>query len=170
MTSIKKNTGNKLKGEHKAILIQLLADFCGNDEVIEYFKREFNIEMSSGNVSFYRKTHEKDIIQQRESLNKRMLAIPIANKFYRIEQRQKLMDDLFENLWFEDVKMKNNQIVYKANGIAERFKLKGNHNIINNLLDSTQKELEPQKIAPTTPDGNELFTGIIMLPEKDSRD
>jgi len=169
MASIKKNTENKLTGEHKAILIQLLADFYGNDEVIKYFKREFNIKMSSGNVSFYRKTHESDIIQQRESLNKRLLAIPIANKFYRIEQRQKLVDDLFKNLWLEDVKMKGNQIAYDKDGNPKMVKIKGNHNVINKLLDSIQKELEPNKLSLTDPSGDKnIDINVNIVGDRDA--
>lgn len=161
------NTKHKLKPEHKTILIQLLADFYGNVDAIEYFKKEFDIEMTSGNISFYRKNHEADIIQQRESLNERLLAIPIANKFYRLEERQKLLDDLMENLWYEDVKMKGNQIAYDSDGNPIVLKIKGNHGAANQIMDSVQKETEPFKIAPVTPDGQNEYKGVIILPPLD---
>ena len=151
---------NKLNKEHKAVLIQLLADFYGNEEAIEYFKQEYNLKMASSNISWYRKNHEADIIQQRESLNERLLAIPIANKFYRLEERQKLLDDLMENLWYEDVKMKGNQIAYDSDGNPIVLKIKGNHSAANQIMDSVQKETEPFKIAPVTPDGQDEYTGF----------
>lgn len=159
---------SKLKGDHKAILIQLLADFWCNDEILKHFKQEFNIEMSSANISFYRKNHEADIIQQRESLNERLLAIPIANKFYRLEERQKLLDDLKKHLWYEDVKMKGNQIAYDSDGNPIVLKIKGNHNVANQILDSVHKELDPDKLALTDPTGKNVLKSIIMLPPLDS--
>lgn len=155
---------NKLSGTHKDILIQLLADFYGNDEVIEYFKQEHNITMASGNVSFYRKNHEKDIIKKRKSFNKRLLAIPIANKFYRLEERQKLLDDLKNNLWCEVVKMKDGQVVLDEKGNQTVFRLKGNHGIANQIMDSVQKETEPQKLSLTDPSGEHAAEVVVILP------
>lgn len=157
---------NKLSGPQKAILIQLLADFYGNEEVIEYFKREHNIEMVSSNVSFYRKNKEKEIIKTRGKLNDRLLAIPIANKFYRLEERQKLLDDLMDNLWYEDIKMKGNQIAYDKDNNPIVLKIRGNHGAANQILDSVFKETEPLKIAQTDPTGQKEASGIIVLPEK----
>ena len=166
--SVNKDTRHKLKPEHKAILIQLLADFYGNVDVIEYLKKEFGIEITSGNISFYRKEHEADIIQQRESLNERLLAIPIANKFYRLEERQKLLDDLMEHLWYEDVKMKGNQIAYDSDGNPIVIKIKGNHSVANQIMDSVHKELDPDKLSLTDPTGKNAIKGIIVLPPLDS--
>ena len=160
MANTKGLGANKLSSEHKIILIQLLADFYGNDEVIEYFKLEYDIEMVSSNVSFYRKNKEKEIIETRKKLNERLLAIPIANKFYRLEHRQKLLDDLEDNLWYEDYKIKNNQIAYDGNGKPIMLKIKGNHGAANQIMDSVQKETEPDKLAFTDPSGENEFTGF----------
>lgn len=160
---------NKLSGTHKDILIQLLADFYGNDEVIEYFKQEYNITMASGNVSFYRKSHEDDIIKKREKLNAKLLAIPIANKFYRLEERQKLLDDIKKHLWYEDVKTnKKNEVVYDKDDNPVVIKIKGNHNVANQIMDSVHKELDPDKLALTDPTGKKQHEGRIILPPLDN--
>ena len=160
MTNTNEIGANKLSCKQKDILIQLLADFYGNDEAIEYFKREYNIKMTSGNISFYRKTHEDKIIETRKKLGDRLLAIPIANKFYRLEERQKLLDDLKKHLWYEDIKMKGNQIAYDKDNNPIVLKIKGNHGVANQIMDSVQKETEPFKIAPTDPTGENEFTGF----------
>lgn len=160
MNKSKHITEHKLKAEHKTILIQLLAGFYGNDEAIEYLKNEFGIQVTSGNISFYRKQHEDDIIQQRMALNEKLLAIPIANKFYRLEERQKLLDDLKAHMWYEVFKMKDGQVVLDEKGNQTVLKLKGNHGVANQIMDSVKSELEPNKLALTNPDGTEEYAGF----------
>lgn len=152
---------NKLTKEQKSILIQLLANFYGNNQLVEYFKQEYDTAVSSANISFYRKRYETEIIEVRKKLGDRLLAIPIANKFYRLEERQKLLDDLKEHLWLEDVKMKNNQIAYDKDGNPIVLKLKGNHAIANQIMDSVKSELEPDKLALTDPSGNFSLIELI---------
>jgi len=136
----------KLNGEQKLLMIQLLADFKGNNEIIEYFKENHNIEITQQAVTYYKQKYERDIIKIRETFNDRILAIPVANKFKRIEIRQHLCEDLLANLWLEEIKIKKNQIAYDNNGKPITSKFKANHEIINKILDSIRAELEPLKI------------------------
>lgn len=152
----------KLKGAQKDVLIQMLADFASNKEILAYFNEEYKISLTSGSITHYRKTKEKEIIKIRKKLGDRMLAIPIANKFKRIELREHLIADILAHkkkgsdetesrLWYT---VKNRYGAHR----------KGNHAIINDLLDSIRAELEPKKFAMTDPDGNQLQSGVIILP------
>jgi len=144
--ALRPEDNNKLDGEHKVLMLQMLADFKSNDEILKYFNESFNIDLTSAAVTYYRIHYEPDIIKIRESLNDRILAIPVANKFKRIEIRQHLCEDLLANLWLEEIKIKKNQIAYDNNGKPITSKFKANHEIINKILDSIRAELEPLKI------------------------
>ncbi len=152
---------NKLKKDQKVILIQLLANFYGNNQLIEYFKEEFGIKVTSSNISFYRKNHEAEIIDVRKKLGDRLLAIPIANKFYRLEERQKLLDNIKKHLWCEVVKMKDGQIVLDEDGKQTVLRLKGNHAVANQIMDSVKAEVEPDRLALTDPSGNLSLIDLI---------
>lgn len=138
--SVEKTTAPKLTEEHKQVIKQMLATFEPVNDIVDYLKDEYDVDVSSRLIYYYSKEHHKDIEKIRLELNIKFEAIPIANKFNRIQTRQGLVDDLLANLWYEDTKGKQ----------------KGNHTAINQLLDSTQKELEPFKIAQTDSEGHDV--------------
>jgi hypothetical protein len=147
-TKIAKNN-YKLNGTQKALVIQMLADFKGNNEIIEYFKSEYDIDLTSAAITHYKHKNENDIIEVRKNLSERILAIPIANKIFRVELRQKLVADIMDKgLWYTI-----------TNKYGEHKK--GNHGAVNEILDSVKSELEPDKLALTDPSGNLSLIELI---------
>lgn len=132
----KKNTKNKLDSNSKAIIINMLAAYYSNKEIVDYFKEELGLKITSANVSFYRKHKKKEIQIARVEFHKTVECLPVAQKVYRIQLRQKLIDDLLKNdrLWsIEKTKY------------GHRYK--SNHLVINKILDSVREEMEPKKLA-----------------------
>ncbi len=147
----------KLSGDQKVIVLQMLADFQGNNEILDCFNEEYSISLTSAAITYYKKKYEKEIIKMREKLTERILAIPIANKFYRIELRQKLIADIIshgpekENRLWTKIETKR--------GAHE----KANHLVVNAIMDSVKSELEPKKFAMTDSDGKSVGT-LVVLP------
>ncbi len=148
----------KLKGEHKDFIISKLALHCGQTEIAAAVKDEFGIDMSKQNVDYYKRKYEKEWRKKRDYFNKHIAEIePFADKSLRVQQRGDLIRDIVDKgLWYT---------VFGKFGDYE----KGNHGAINDLLDSINKELEPRKLALTDPSGEREAAGIIILPEKDTK-
>ena len=94
---------------------------------------------------------KRTIETERERLREDLLAIPIANRFYRLKgKKQKLHDDLIENLWTK-VPLKGMGRRYQTReviqGVLDKRVIIA---IINQLLDSTMKEIEPLKLEIVT--------------------
>jgi len=68
-------------------------------------------------------------------LREDLLAIPIANRFYRLKERQKLLEDLKENLWTEVPLPRNGEALSDQEGNPRLIRQRGNHAIINQLSD-----------------------------------
>lgn len=152
----------KLNGEHKEFVINKLALHCGVTEIAEALKSEFGVDVTPQNIAFYKKNYETEWRKQREYFNLNIAEIePFADKANRVLQRGELIRDLMKHLWLEDVKIKNNVILRDGDNKIELFKLKGNHDVINKLLDSIHKELEPDKLALTDPSGNLSLIDLI---------
>lgn len=152
----------KLNGAQKQLLIQMLADFASNKDILAYFNDEYKISLSSGTITHYRKTKEKEIIEIRKMLGDRMLAIPLANKFKRIELREQLIRDILAHTTKGSDKVES-RLWHTIKNKYGSYK-KGNHGAVNDLLDSIKAELEPKKFAMTDPEGNSLENGVIILP------
>ena len=133
---------NKLSGEHKQLIINMLGSFFNNKEIIDHFKAEFDIEITGGNVSYYKKHKIPEILEARKKFQKTIVYTPVAQKTWRLRVRQRLIDNLLkeENLWCEE-------------DTKYGTRKKGNHNHINNILDSAREELEPRKVSLTDPTG-----------------
>lgn len=145
----------KLAGIHKEFIINKLALHCGTTEIAESLKTEFDIDITPQGIDYYKQNYEDEWRKRREYLNKHIAEVePFADKVKRVQERGDLIRDIEdEGLWCI------------VPGKFGEYK-KGNHGAINALLDSIQKELEPQKIAQTDPSGEKEATGIIILPEK----
>lgn len=162
----------KLDGEHKEFVINKLALHCGQTEIAEAVKVEFDIDITKQCVDYYKREYEKEWRKRREYLNKHIAEIePFADKALRVKERGNLIRDIIENddLWQLDVAVKCKQIVRDNKNNPVLLKTRANHLVVNMLLDSIHKELEPGKLALTDPTGSEPFTGIIVLPEKDGK-
>jgi len=94
-----KITTNKLDEKHKYQIIQMLAAFEKPIIIVEHLKTQFDIEVSERTIYYYWETRKGEIKTERERLREDILAIPIANRFYRLNERQKLIEDLKEHLW-----------------------------------------------------------------------
>jgi hypothetical protein len=131
----------------------MLAGFISNEEIIQYFKSEYDISLTSAAITYYKNNYEDDIVKARGKLMEKVLSIPIANKFYRIKLRQQLIRNIIdEGLWCE---------IETKHGSHK----KGNHGAVNTILDSVQTEMEPKKFSMTDPSGEKQQSPVLILPE-----
>lgn len=140
----------KLDGEHKQFVINKLAMHCGQTEIVEAIKKEYDVVISVQGIDYYKKKYETEWREQRAYFNLNIAEIePFADKANRVKARGDLIRDIEEKgLWYT---------VFGKFGDYD----KGNHGAINDLLDSIHKELEPFKIAPTDPSGNLSLIDLI---------
>ena len=114
-------------GELKEFIVAQYAAFEMPKKIQALVLERFKITVPIDSI---RKVKSRDaglIDEARERLKKQLDAIPLANVFWRIKERQALIDNVKkEGLWWED-----------KDGIR-----KGNHLIINKLLDSAAEEFK----------------------------
>lgn len=146
-------TSSKLTERQKSIVISLLGAYFSRNEVVAIFKEEYDIELSYQAVDWYWHNKQDEIKAKREKFDDENEPLPITKKKYRLSVRQKLVNDLIKHLWYEKPLMQRGMPVADDDGNAIVLKLFGNHDAINKILDSAQKELEPSKIALTDPSG-----------------
>ncbi len=159
----------KLSGKHKEFVINKLALHCGQTEIAEAVKDEFDIDVTKQCIDYYKREYEEEWRKKREYFNKHIAEIePFADKSLRVQKRGELVRDLDENLWTETAMVKNDQVVYDKNDNPVMLKTFGNHEKINKLLDSIHKELDPDKLALVDPTGKKQYEGRIILPPLDN--
>ena len=125
------NTAPKLSKRHKLLIIKLLAAFEPVKDIVHHLKVHYDQTVTERLIYWYEEHREEEIESEREKLNKQLLSIPIANKFKRLQIRDKLLNVLMKNL--------ENKI-----GKEGRDPL-----IINRILDSVHKEMEPFETTVT---------------------
>jgi|GEM_PF-3067640 len=138
-----KLTKNKLDQKHKYEVIQMLAAFQKPKDIVEHLKACHGISVTERNIYFYLENRVEDIETERERIRRDIRAIPIANLFYRLKERQTLIDDLKEHLWIDVYLNRDGRAITDEDGNPKLLKKQGNHSVINQLLDSTAKELGP---------------------------
>ncbi len=138
-----KLTANKLEQKHKYEVIQMLATFQKPKDIVEYLKARYDISVTERNIYFYLENRVEDIETERERIRRDIRAIPIANLFYRLRERQALIDDLKEHLWIDVYLNRDGRAITDVDGNPKLLKKQGSHGVINQLLDSTAKELGP---------------------------
>lgn len=118
---------HKLDGPLQLKVIELLALYYTNQYILDYMKREYGIELDSTAISYYKRKHADEIEKQRR---KYLETLPVMDKAYRQAIRQMLIDDILRRgLWYEQPGRYGSV-------------LKGNHAVINQILDSAAKEFE----------------------------
>lgn len=142
----RKNTANKLSQKHKHEIIQMLAAFEKPKTIVEHLKAHHGIRVTERNIYFYLESRDEDIESERERIRHDLRAIPIVNLFYRLMERQRLLDDLKNHLWIEVPLTRNDKAIIDENGNPKIVKKRGNHSVINQLLDSAAKELQPLQL------------------------
>lgn len=159
----KSTTGqSKLKGEHKEFVINKLALHCGVTEIAESLKIEFSVSVTPQNIEYYKREYEEEWRKRREYLNQHIAEIePYADKVNRVKMRGDLIRDLDKNLWTEEPLIKNNVKVRDDDNNPIMIKGFPNHAAANKILDSIQKELEPDKLALTDPTGSISIIDLI---------
>ena len=135
----------KLSGQQKALVVKLLGAYFTVTETLEILLKDYDIELTYAAVYWYWKHHQDEIKQQRNLFDDKVEVLPITDKIYRLYQRQYLIDDLRKHLWYEKPLLRHGKPVADKDGKPIVLKLTGNHESINKILDSAQKELEPQK-------------------------
>ena len=160
MTELKQDKF-KLSGEHKEFVINKLALHCGVTEIAESLKIDFDIDITPQGISHYKREWEKEWRERRDFLNKHIAEIePFADKVNRMKMRGDLVRDLNDNLWQEEPLIKNNRTIRDDDNNPIMIKGFPNHGTMNKLLDSMQKESEPDKLALTNPEGTEPYGGF----------
>ena len=137
---------NKLKAEHKRVVKQMLALGESCKDIVDHLKLEHEISVHHQTVYWYSWKYQDEIKQIRSALNVKFEAIPVANKFNRVLERQALIDDLKNNLWLEVAVIKEGKVKLNEDGSPVVVKVRGRHDVINRVLDSIQKEMEPLEI------------------------
>ena len=137
----------KLSGADKQLMINMIGGFFENQEIVDHFQEEYGIKITGQNVSYYRKHKKPEIREARKKFQESIVYLPVAQKTWRLRVRQYLIDNLLkdENLWCKEygLEKKGDDITLKL------LRKKGNHNHINNILESAQEELEPKRLAFT---------------------
>jgi len=148
-----RNTKPKLSERHKQVLIDMLAGGFDNHEILDFILSEYGIKIASSNVTYYRRHRWEDIQKAREKFRDRMFEItPFASKIARIAERQRLIKNIKkEGLWLDHVDVKG-KIKHQ----------KGNHGVINNLLDSIKDEMEPKRSLLVGSEGDDKEWRIII--------
>jgi hypothetical protein len=144
---------SKLSAEHKAVVINLLGAFETPTNIAAYLLEKYNIKVSAQNIGAYAERYPDEIKLAREKILNELDLLPTTNKICRIKLRQDLVFDIMghpnknyadDKLWLEE-----------ANTAGVMVRKRGNHSIVNDLLDSIQAELEPRKMALTDPTGKQ---------------
>lgn len=161
------STAPKLNDREKSILISLLGAYYSRVEVVGIFKEQYDITISYPGVDWYWQNKQEEIKAARQRFDDENEPLPIVNKKYRLAVRQKLVEDLNKNLWSEVAVYRDGKVQVDDKGKPTLVKVQGKHDTINKLLDSAQKELEPQKVAMTNP-GGDKEARIIYLPEEET--
>lgn len=130
----------KLKAQHKRDIVNMLAMFESAPDIVQYLKDEYGVEVSERAVRYYNHKRQAEIRELRLQFSLELQTIPVANKFARIQIRQNLVNNLLRHLWLDDPKIYEGKIVTDDDGNPVIVK-KGNHDVINKILDSISKEL-----------------------------
>jgi len=139
---IERAYGPKLDGVNKIAIKQMLALHESPTDIADTLKREYGIKVSVRMIYYYAQNYKNEIDEIRQKLGLELRSIPVANKFQRIMERQKLVDELSKNLWVGEPLIKKGKIVRDEEGNAILVKCsRGNHLAINKILDSVAKEL-----------------------------
>lgn len=135
----------KLKDAHKQVIFQYFAVNETATNIVQLLQTNYNVHVGLTAVCYYRDKYPEKIAAYQEKLKRDFEVIPSANKYWRLYTRHKLILDLLNHLWVEVPVMNTvtGEIVRDKKGeIVFKTLLKGNHNVVNQLLDSQAKELE----------------------------
>ena len=144
----------------------MLAAFEEPSNIKKHLQEEHGIEIHINNVYWYAENKKDEIEEERDRVRHDLMAIPIANKFYRLQLRQRLVDDIFnKGLWaiMGTVEVEGRKLP----------RLKGNHNLINQVLNAVREEMEPFEIKLVNDEGKAVrpeFNSMIGAVKKYSPD
>lgn len=133
----------KMSEELKVLVKQKFAEFYRPTEVQEWLLNEHNLSIHISNIMRYRDRNLDDIKKIRETLRGKISEIPVSNKYYRQKIRQRLVDDLLDNLWIEVPVMDKNGNMQKdddGNVITKKVQ-KGNHSVVAQVLRDAMEEM-----------------------------
>ena len=88
--------GSPLHDVEREFVLRLIAEYGSNTEICRLVQSEFGRSIASSLVSYYRRSeiHAERRAQYRAELKSTILErIPVASKFYRLQQIQKLIDE-----------------------------------------------------------------------------
>jgi hypothetical protein len=147
---------HRLSPVTRVIIFKLLGAFYRPTEVVRELKETYDVKTTVQNVFYYQQKYPDEIEKHRKEYLADLKVIPIANKKVRLEERQKMVEDLKKNLW---------------NEMPSKFGpyLKANHAALNQILDSARQEMEPTKIAQTDPTGENPLESVIIVPPRQDK-
>jgi len=126
---LNKKKGKYITGELKEFIVAQYAAFESAPAIQTMVQERFEIIVP---VSSIRKVKSRDkalVDEARERLRKQLDKIPLANAYWRLLERQKLINDLKKNgLWDKDENGKDTN--------------NGRHLLINKILDSAAEEFK----------------------------
>lgn len=137
-------THYKLDSESKGFVFKMLAMGETLQSIANEVKSRFDIDLSLPSIHHYKSKYPARIeatrLEIKENINKE---IPITNIEIRMYIRQKLLNDLMDNLWVEVPVMDNqgNIKTDKENNPVMKKVAKGNHDSVNKILDSAANEM-----------------------------
>lgn len=130
-----------ITGELKQFIIEQFAGFEKPAQIREMVQAKFDIDIPIKTIRTIKKRNREEIAEARERLKKQIDKIPIANVFWRIKQRQELLEDLKnKGLWDEDGNPRHLLVNKILDGAAEEFKIVLNmqvDNSVTNVLNMT---------------------------------
>jgi DNA-binding transcriptional regulator YhcF (GntR family) len=98
------------------------------DETAAIIRRDFDYVVPVNTIAIIRVRHRETIMERRVQLTNEVNRIPVANVYYRMLQRQKMVDDIKkQGLFYQD-----------QNGIVKSRCLE-----INKILDSAAEDMKP---------------------------
>lgn len=153
---------HKLKPLHKDLILQYFAVNETPTNIVNILRQKYSINIKLHSITYYRDKYPEKILAYQEKLKRDFSVIPSANKYWRLYTRHKLILDLLDHLWVEVPVMntRTGEIIRDKDGeIVFKTLLKGNHGVINVLLDSQAKELEEYDIEDDTK--TDLFKRLL---------
>ena len=132
-------TPYKLKEVHKQLIFQYFAVNETASNIVRILQANYNIHVCLTAICYYSDKYPEKIAAYQEKLKRDFEVIPSANKYWRLYTRHKLILDLLDHLWVEVPVMntRTGEIVRDKEGeIVFKTLLKGNHAVVNTLLDS----------------------------------
>jgi hypothetical protein len=121
--------------EHKKLLYSYIAQGYKDTEVVELLKQRHDIKVHRQTVYYHKIHHEDEIVRIREHLDREILKLPVASKFYRLKIIQEVIEDILHHLWHEEP-------MFNRKGEVVGTRKKGNHKLLLEAVREAKNQIE----------------------------